>query len=66
MDLFPFLYQYAKGHKLILSLPGVVDHRTSLLFDHNQTPKPVSGELKTSRDLIKAMCKLNVVSNTFQ
>jgi len=41
-------------------VPDLVNRRASLLFDHNQTPKPVSGELKASRDLIKAMCKLNV------
>ncbi|PNF37376.1 hypothetical protein B7P43_G17198, partial [Cryptotermes secundus] len=41
-------------------VPDPVNRRSTLLFDHNQTPKPVSGELKASRDLIKAMCKLNV------
>ena len=33
--------------------------RTSLLFDHSVTPKPTSGELKASRDLIKLLCQLN-------
>lgn len=41
-------------------VPDLVNRRSTLLFDHNQTPKPISGELKASRDLIKAMCKLNV------
>ncbi|CAG2052919.1 unnamed protein product [Timema podura] len=36
-----------------------IEKRTSLLFDHDLTTKPTSGELKTSRDLIKAMCRLN-------
>ncbi|XP_069692884.1 uncharacterized protein Apoltp isoform X2 [Periplaneta americana] len=40
--------------------PDLVSRRSTLLFDHDQTPKPVSGELRASRDLIKAMCKLNM------
>lgn len=36
-----------------------VSRRTSLRFDHVSTPKPTSGELKTSRDLIKKLCKLS-------
>lgn len=29
------------------------------MFDHNATPKPTSGELKASRDLIKTLCRLD-------
>lgn len=36
-----------------------VSRRTSLLFDHVPTPKPTSGELRASRDLIKKLCKLS-------
>ncbi|XP_063238573.1 vitellogenin-like [Bacillus rossius redtenbacheri] len=39
--------------------PGVVTRRTSLLFDHDLTPKPTTGELKASRDLVKVMCRLS-------
>ncbi|XP_066998183.2 uncharacterized protein Apoltp [Anabrus simplex] len=38
----------------------IITRRESLLFDHDLTPKPVSGELKASRDLIKQMCRLNM------
>ncbi|KAL0271734.1 UNVERIFIED_CONTAM: hypothetical protein PYX00_008731 [Menopon gallinae] len=37
-----------------------IEKRTGLLFDHNATPKPTSGELKAARDLIKMLCRLNV------
>lgn len=36
-----------------------VSRRTPLLFDHVPTPKPTSGELRSSRDLIKKLCKLS-------
>lgn len=38
----------------------IIEKRTDLLFDHNATPKPLSGELKASRDLVKSLCKLDV------
>lgn len=31
--------------------------RVPLLFNHYPTPKPTHGEIKTSRDLLKQMCK---------
>lgn len=34
-----------------------ITRRTSLLFDHVPSPKPTHGELKSSRDLIKEMCR---------
>lgn len=34
-----------------------ITRRTSLIFDHIPTPKPTHGELKTSRDFIKKLCK---------
>ncbi|GLH12110.1 Uncharacterized protein GBIM_16860 [Gryllus bimaculatus] len=36
-----------------------VDRRVPLLFDHDLTPKPTSGELRASRDLLRAMCLLH-------
>lgn len=36
-----------------------VSRRTSLFFDHVSTPKPTSGELRSSRDLVKKLCKLS-------
>ncbi|KAJ9580712.1 hypothetical protein L9F63_024108, partial [Diploptera punctata] len=42
-----------------------VQRRSNLLFDHNQTPKVVSGEIKATKDLIKAMCRLNVIQPDF-
>lgn len=39
-----------------------IEKRNSILFDHDLTPKPLSGELKTARELIKDMCKYNSVS----
>jgi len=43
-------------------LPDQVDSRTTLTFDHLQTPKPASSELKTSRDLLKKLCQMSSVS----
>lgn len=37
-----------------------VDRRTNLLFDHNSSPKPTSGELKISRELMKTLCQLSI------
>lgn len=31
--------------------------RTNLLYDHSKSPKTVHGELRTSRDLLKSMCR---------
>lgn len=39
--------------------PDMVERRTNLLFNHVATPKPTSGELRESRDLIKRLCKLS-------
>ncbi|XP_049847119.1 uncharacterized protein LOC126299332 [Schistocerca gregaria] len=36
-----------------------ITRRTSLSFDHIQTPKPMSADLGTSRDLLMLMCELN-------
>nr|XP_022900792.1 uncharacterized protein LOC111413892 [Onthophagus taurus] len=36
-----------------------IERRTPLSYDPVPTPKPTYGELKTSRDLIKKLCKLN-------
>lgn len=36
-----------------------ISRRTSLLYDHVQTTKPTSGELKTARDSLKQLCKLS-------
>ncbi|KAJ8964440.1 hypothetical protein NQ314_004909, partial [Rhamnusium bicolor] len=36
-----------------------ISRRTSLTFDHVLPSKPTHGELKTSRDLIKQLCKQN-------
>jgi Lipoprotein amino terminal region len=42
-------------------LPDQVAFRTSLVFDHLQTPKPSSSEIKTSRDLLKKLCQMSSV-----
>ncbi|XP_026671389.1 uncharacterized protein LOC108627461 isoform X2 [Ceratina calcarata] len=34
--------------------------RTNLLYDYSKTPRTVHGELRSSRDLLKTMCKLGV------
>lgn len=36
-----------------------ITRRCSLLYDQVPTPKPTSGELKASRDLIKKLCKMS-------
>ncbi|CAD7080164.1 unnamed protein product [Hermetia illucens] len=36
----------------------IIKRRSSLLYDHNATPKPTHGEIKASRDLLKQMCRL--------
>lgn len=36
-----------------------IERRTPLLYDHVPTPKPTSGELKSSRDLIKKLCRVS-------
>uniref|UniRef100_A0A1Y1LL77 Vitellogenin domain-containing protein n=1 Tax=Photinus pyralis TaxID=7054 RepID=A0A1Y1LL77_PHOPY len=48
---------------VVEDLPTITK-RTTLLYDQVPTPKPTSGELKASRDLIKQLCKLN--ANNFQ
>ncbi|CAL7937265.1 unnamed protein product [Xylocopa violacea] len=40
--------------------------RTSLLYDYSKTPRTVHGELRSSRDLLKTMCKLGVSSDELQ
>nr|CAD7398658.1 unnamed protein product [Timema cristinae] len=50
---------FLSENNITLNNEDNIEKRTSLLFDHNLTTKPTSGELKTSRDLIKAMCRLN-------
>ncbi|KAF4531743.1 hypothetical protein B566_EDAN015189 [Ephemera danica] len=42
-----------------IPLPDQINRRFTLRFDHHQTPKPTSSELKTSRELIKSLCRLN-------
>lgn len=37
-----------------------IDKRTNLLYNHDPTPKPTSGDLKTSRELMKSMCQYSV------
>lgn len=46
--------------KTIVDDQPEITKRCSLLFDQVATPKPTSGELKTSRDLIKKLCRLNI------
>lgn len=36
-----------------------ITRRTTLRYDHVPTPKPTSGELKASRDLIRKLCRLS-------
>lgn len=38
---------------------GPIQRRASLFYDQVSTPKPTSGEMKASRDLIKKLCKLS-------
>lgn len=40
--------------------------RTSLLFDYARTAKTVHGELRTSRDLLKTMCRLGLNTDEMQ
>ncbi|XP_076235875.1 apolipoprotein lipid transfer particle [Calliopsis andreniformis] len=40
--------------------------RTNLLYDYTRTPKTVHGELRTSRDLLKTMCRLGVSTDEMQ
>ncbi|XP_076760898.1 apolipoprotein lipid transfer particle [Xylocopa sonorina] len=40
--------------------------RTSLLYDYSKTPRTVHGELRSSRDLLKTMCKLRASSDELQ
>lgn len=44
-----------------LPQPDKVAFRTNLIFDHLQTPKPSSSEIKTSRDLLKKLCQMSSV-----
>lgn len=37
----------------------LITKRSSLLYDQVPTPKPTSGELKESRDLLKQLCKVS-------
>lgn len=34
--------------------------RSSLLYDYSKTPRTMHGELRSSRDLLKAMCRLGI------
>ncbi|KAK6645660.1 hypothetical protein RUM43_001940 [Polyplax serrata] len=52
-------FQLVSENRENSTAPELIKRRTNLLFDHTTTPKPTSGELKTSRDLIKLMCQLN-------
>ncbi|XP_014467442.1 PREDICTED: uncharacterized protein LOC106740686 [Dinoponera quadriceps] len=49
---------------LIGSIPHV--KRTTLLYDHTKTLKTIHGELRTSRDLLKIMCKLAANADELQ
>lgn len=40
--------------------------RTTLLYDHAKTLKTMHGELRTSRDLLKSMCRLTVNADELQ
>ncbi|XP_034189232.2 apolipoprotein lipid transfer particle [Osmia lignaria lignaria] len=40
--------------------------KTNLLYDYARTAKTVHGELRTSRDLLKTMCRLGVSTNELQ
>nr|XP_003701542.2 PREDICTED: uncharacterized protein LOC100880818 isoform X1 [Megachile rotundata] len=40
--------------------------RSNLLYDYARTAKTVHGELRTSRDLLKTMCRLGVSTNELQ
>lgn len=40
--------------------------RTNLLYDYSKTPRTMHGELRSSRDLLKTMCKLGVSSEELQ
>ncbi|XP_070169221.1 uncharacterized protein Apoltp isoform X2 [Polyergus mexicanus] len=43
-----------------------VTKRTTLLYDHTKMPKTMHGELRTSRDLIKSMCRLATNADDLQ
>ncbi|CAB3385673.1 Hypothetical predicted protein [Cloeon dipterum] len=36
-----------------------VDRRTTLTFDHKQTPKPASSEIRVSRQMLKNLCAMS-------
>lgn len=40
--------------------------RTTLLYDHAKTPRTMHGELRTSREMLKGMCKLAANSDELQ
>lgn len=45
--------------KEIMEKQPSIERRESLFYNQVSTPKPTSGEMKTSRDLIKKLCKLS-------
>lgn len=45
-----------KEDNLVQHIPHI--KRTTLLYDHTKTQKTMHGELRTSRDLLKNMCRL--------
>lgn len=38
--------------------PAEIEKRSTLLFNHYPSPKPIHGEIKAARDLLKEMCRL--------
>ncbi|XP_043484877.1 apolipophorins [Leptopilina heterotoma] len=40
--------------------------RTNLLYDHGKSPKTIHGELRTSRDLLKSMCRHEILEEVQQ
>ncbi|EZA49996.1 Apolipophorins [Ooceraea biroi] len=40
--------------------------RTTLLYDHAKTPRTMHGELRTSREMLKGMCKLGARADELQ
>lgn len=47
-----------EDRNFVADAPHAHTKRTTLLYDHAKTLKTMHGELRTSRDLLKSMCKL--------
>lgn len=43
----------------VMEKQPAIERRESLFYNQVSTPKPTSGEMKISRDLIKKLCKLS-------